>query len=234
MLKNIETKIIRYKTITGLAQLVQLMFLISALVAVASIISEFMQANLLIKALHGKYVTMAQALANDDRQAIIGWITFGVYIISAIIFLIWVYRANKNLHAFKNPTLRFSPGWAVGWWFVPIMSLFRPYQVVNEIKKASNPDIDASIHSVVTLTASPIVGIWWAFFLTSHYIGWFAFRYILRDDTINDLLNATYAYIASDTVDIVGFIITIIMVRKISQSQDKRYLKTIEMTTQAA
>jgi hypothetical protein len=193
-----------------------------------------MQANLLIKALHGKYIWVAQAQANDDRQAIIGWITIGIYIISAITFLIWVYRANKNLHAFKNPALRFSPGWAVGWWFVPIMWLFRPYQVVNEISKASNPDVDTSINSVGTLPASAIVGIWWAFFLISNYVGWFAFRYILQHDTITDLLNSTYAYIASDTVDIVGFIITIIMVRIISQSQEKRYLKTIEIARQAA
>ena len=234
MLENIETKVIRYKPIAALANWVQLAFIISAIIAVVSIISEFMQADLLIGALHGKYFSMAQATANDDREALIAWIALGIFIMSAIIFLIWVYRANKNLHAFKTPVLRFSPGWAVGWWFIPLAWLFMPYQAMNEISKASNPVIDTSINSADNLPRSAIVGIWWAFFLISKYIGTVTFRVLLRDDTITDLLNATYAYIASDTVNIVGCVITIIMVRKISQSQDKRYLKTIEMTRQEA
>ncbi len=232
VVENIETKTIRYKPISDLSSWVQAIFFISALVAAVSIVSGFMQASLINDALNGRYITLAQATANDDREALIGWIAFGVFLFCAIMFLIWVHRANKNLHSFKNPVLRFSPGWSVGWFFVPIMSLFRPYQVVNEISKASNPDIDPNLNLLDSLPASAIVGLWWAFFLISNWVGQIAFRYILNNKTASDLLNSTYAYMVSDAVNLVGLIITLIMVRKISQSQDKRYQKTVELIKQ--
>ena len=54
----------------------------------------------------------------------------------------------------------------------------------------------------------------------------------ILDKTVSDLLNSTYAYIVSDAIDVFGFIITLIMVIKISQSQDKRYQKTVELIKQ--
>jgi len=33
----------------------------------------------------------------------------------------WIYRASVNAHAISN-LLTISPGWAVGWYFVPVMS----------------------------------------------------------------------------------------------------------------
>jgi len=232
MLENTVTKVIKYKRITDLANCVQAIFFISALVAVISIVSGAMQAQLLNEGLNGKYITLSEAIANDDREALIGWIQTGAILIGVVIFLIWVHRANKNLHAFKNPVLRFSPGWAVGWFFVPIMSLFRPYQVLNEISKASNPDIDPNLNRVNSLPASAIVGFWWAFYLVSNFIGNFVFRTALGSDTASELLTATYANIVSNTINIIGFIITIAMVRKISQSQNLRYQKISELTKQ--
>jgi hypothetical protein len=234
MLENIETKTIRYKPISALTNWVQLAFIISAIIAVASIISEFMQADLLIGALHGRYVSMAQAIANDDREAIIGWINLGIYIVTAIIFLIWVYRANKNLHAFKSPVLRFSPGWAVGWWFIPFANLFRPYQITAEISKASNPELDPSLNVVLHLPAPAIVGWWWALFLIGNIVTSIAGELMSGANYIQDALNSTYTYVVADNINIIGLIVAILMVRKISQSQDNRYLKAIEMTPQAA
>jgi hypothetical protein len=232
VLENTEIKVIKYNPMRDLSNWVQAVFFISALVAFTSIMSGFMQSQLLNDALNGKYISLAAATTNDNREALIGWIQIITMVIAAIIFLIWVHRANKNLHAFTNPLLRFSPGWAVGWFFIPIMWLFRPYQVVNEISKASDPNINPALNNLDNYPASAIVGFWWAFFLISNYIGWFAFRYFLRDDTIRDLLDSTYAYMVSDAVDVVGFIITLIMVRKISQSQDKRYQKTVKLIQQ--
>jgi hypothetical protein len=232
VVENTVTKVTKYKPISDLANWVQALFFISGLAAVVSILSGLMQSKLLNDALNGKYISLAKATANDNREALIGWVQVGFLLIAAILFLVWVHRANKNLHAFKNPALRFSPGWAVGWFFIPIMWLFRPYQVVNEISKASNPDIDPAVNNVNNLPAPAIVAVWWAFFLISNYIGWFAFRYFLQDDTVSDLLNSTYAYMVDDAVNVVGFIITIFLVRTISQSQDKRYQKTIELIKQ--
>jgi hypothetical protein len=58
---------------------------------------------------------------------------------TALFFLLWTYRSYRHLSALSDRDLRFSPGWAVGWFFAPIMNLFRPYQVMKEIWEESDP-----------------------------------------------------------------------------------------------
>ena len=38
----------------------------------------------------------------------------------------WIFNAACNARAFGAKGLQISPGWAVGWYFVPIMWLFKP------------------------------------------------------------------------------------------------------------
>ncbi|QYO65100.1 DUF4328 domain-containing protein [Leptolyngbya sp. 7M] len=54
-------------------------------------------------------------------------VSFPVGIATIVLFLVWLYRAHKNLFSLKPTHLDFSPGWAVGWWFIPFLNLVRPY-----------------------------------------------------------------------------------------------------------
>ena len=90
----------------------------------------------------------------------VGWLI--VYIAAIVMFCVWTYRANANIHALGAANLRFSPGWAVGWYFVPIANLWKPYQVMNEIWRASkNPS------GWQDEASSSIVGWWWFWWIVS-------------------------------------------------------------------
>ena len=65
------------------------------------------------------------------------------YITGAILFFVWLVRANKNARALGSHGMEFTPGWSVGWFFVPIVNLFLPYQAITEIYEASDPEGDA-------------------------------------------------------------------------------------------
>lgn len=45
----------------------------------------------------------------------------------------WTYRVNRNSHGLTPYPMQFTPGWAVGWWFIPFASLWQPYRVVSEL-----------------------------------------------------------------------------------------------------
>ncbi len=109
---------------------------------------------------------LAQAREGSVRQlfqSIFGIGLFLVYIAAIVMFCMWTYRVNANIHALGAANLRFTPGWAVGWYFVPIANLWKPYQVMKEIWRASrNPSgwqDDAS---------SSIVGWWWFWWIVSN------------------------------------------------------------------
>jgi len=62
-----------------------------------------------------------------------------LFLVTAYLFLVWVRRAYDNLVAFGGRELRFAPVWATAGWFVPVLGLFRPKQIVDDLWRASDP-----------------------------------------------------------------------------------------------
>lgn len=133
------------------------------LIAVGSVAAQI---ELLSRAMAGQIITQAEAAANDSRQQILAVLQGGVWFITAVLFLMWLHRAYRNLPTLGARHLKYSPGWAVGGFFVPILSLVRPFQVVRKIWQASDPNVldDSAWQRAET---SALVGWWWAFFLIS-------------------------------------------------------------------
>ena len=100
-------------------------------------------------------------LANDDPiQGVVGMLQAGLDFVTGIVFLKWVYRAYRNIQGFGAEGLRFSPGWAVGYYFVPILNLVRPVQVMSEIWRVSQDP-----QNWLQRRGSYLIGTWWALFL---------------------------------------------------------------------
>jgi len=53
--------------------------------------------------------------------------------ISMLTFLFWLYKSYKNLSVLCQIPAKFSPVWAVAWFFIPILNLYKPYQVMLEL-----------------------------------------------------------------------------------------------------
>lgn len=78
-----------------------------------------------------------------------------------VYLMIWVYRANQNLIRLSAIGSNFSPGWAVGWWFIPVFNLFRPYQMMKELWLGSAPVIDPHAPSSWEYLPPPPWLLWW-------------------------------------------------------------------------
>jgi uncharacterized membrane protein (DUF485 family) len=87
-----------------------------------------------------------------------------VWIAAAIVCCFWLYRAYKNLRALGHTHTEFTPGWAIGYFFVPIVGLWKPYQVVSELWKKSDPSESSG--------GSAIVAFWWLCFLLLGFANW--------------------------------------------------------------
>jgi hypothetical protein len=61
---------------------------------------------------------------------------------SIIVVTMWIYRAHANLRAAGIDGLEFSPGWAVGWYFIPIANLFKPFQAMRELWNTTHGQSD--------------------------------------------------------------------------------------------
>ncbi|MEM9253184.1 MAG: DUF4328 domain-containing protein [Planctomycetota bacterium] len=84
---------------------------------------------------------------------------------AGIVFLVWFSMANANVTALGVIGKKTGPGWAVGWWFIPIANFVMPFLALKETYVGSRPGI-----SEIDRAADPtpaIVGWWWAAFLVS-------------------------------------------------------------------
>jgi hypothetical protein len=213
----------RFEPLNKRTQLLFWILVILMVLDIVAVFSDFAQVELINRVIRGEAVTESEAIANDARQAAIGFGQTALYIACFVVLLMWIYRATKNLRSLRAAGLSFTPGWAVGWFFVPFMNLFRPYQVVSEIWKASDPKVGtADDTSWKATTTSPIVGCWWALFLISNFIANIALRTVFSGIELSDLLNSTYAYMVSDGIDVIYVLTAIFMVRRISQFQEAK------------
>ena len=57
-----------------------------------------------------------------------------------VVWLIWQHQATANLWARRYPNLRTTPGWAVGWWFIPFANFGMPLVAMLEVDRRSTPD----------------------------------------------------------------------------------------------
>jgi hypothetical protein len=95
---------------------------------------------------------------------------YAIEIIAAIISLCWFYRANKNIHAFGAKEV-ISPRMAVIWFFVPILQLWKPYKVAEQIWKVSNPEITISEGTEwKNSPTSYIIKLWWVLGILSYFV----------------------------------------------------------------
>ena len=102
---------------------------------------------------------------------LLGILEVPLRIVTGIVFLVWVYRAYNNLSALKARNLQFSPGWAVGWWFIPFANLVKPFQVVREIFNESDPDCDTETGFLHLSPGTPVeIGFWWGSLLVSNVL----------------------------------------------------------------
>lgn len=84
------------------------------------------------------------------------------FLITSIAYMRWQRVASKNLKALGSRFPRFSPGWNVGCWFVPIANFYWPYQAVVEIWRLSEPNIDPDKSAPSVGPGVGIFGWWWA------------------------------------------------------------------------
>jgi hypothetical protein len=104
----------------------------------------------------------------------LGALVFSLF--AMIMFLVWLHSATKNVRAFGRYGLKFTPAWAVVSWFIPIVSMFAPYQSVSEIWRASEPEsVGVDRTDWVTQRVPSLVGVWWGAYLVSGFIGMLGF-----------------------------------------------------------
>ncbi len=115
-----------------------------------------------VRAVSATSVTTTGLGARWSFASPIAFVAAPVAIACQILWLIWQHRATANLWARGILGVRFTPGWAVGWWFVPFAFWVQPFRAVRELshdagRAGSQPEPDAT-----PAVSDGVLAAWWA------------------------------------------------------------------------
>lgn len=210
----------QYRDLGGLTQILKVALLVYLGVTTINLWSSWLQIDLLERIKSGGDFTQAEADANDSREAVLGVAYLLIMAITGFIFLRWTNLSKKNAYALGATDMVISPAWAVGWYFVPVAALWKPYQAVKETFQASNPE-----HSGVWQDA-PTPGLlpqWWFLWIVSCILAQMSFRLSNLSESVDGFILGTWLQIGNELLDIPLSIVVFILVQTLYFWQTEKH-----------
>jgi hypothetical protein len=218
---------IAFEDLAGRARLAVAALAVTMAVAVLTIAVDAWRISLLSTLIHGggPPTTLDDLARSDDLQGLAATLELVALIACAILFIVWFAPAYRNLRVLGVPDLRFGPGWAIGAWFVPVLNLWRPKQIANDIWRGSDPEAPASLAGELQMrpVASLVTG-WWAAWIVSGVIGT-VFDVVWADSDLESLRSAATWEIVAELVGILAAGLAMALVRRVTTMQALRHAR---------
>lgn len=146
-----------------------------------------------------------------------------LFAVTGVVFLAWLRRSYRNLIAMGTPGLRHKPGWAVGAWFVPLLNLARPIEIVNDLWRSSDPELPAGDAGWYSSRPPRWFSWWWACWLATSVIGGVASR--IPEDTFTGFRVAVVAGVVSEVFGIPAALLGMRVVADVTRRQRQRAVR---------
>ncbi|HEY9716016.1 MAG TPA: DUF4328 domain-containing protein [Trichormus sp.] len=134
------------------------------------------------------FTDMAGAVQGMDE---IHHVEYAISLVALVLLLFWMHRAVANLLAWKTKGITYSPAWAVGWWFIPVANVYKPFAAMTEVWQASNPDTETDNWYSSRKNTALIV--WWVCFLGGLWL--YQFGHFALASTIQDVIKPVHTLV---------------------------------------
>ncbi len=185
------------------------------LTVIAAAVSAVLEIGLLRDLQDGDDASISKTTGNDDRQRIVSSLYFLTFVLTVVAFCFWMHRVSRNLGPLQAKEWRFTPRWAVIWWFVPVMQLIRPYEVVREIWRGSREEAPGPSWALLPW--------WWAVWLAANAMAFVNSGSIFRGDELGMRITADLVPLARLSLMLAAVVLAFVMVRRITVLQDEKY-----------
>lgn len=164
---------------------------------------------------HGADV-IRRAHGVDRMTGIAGFGEMVALVISAVVYLCWLYRVRVNAEVFDQSAHSHARGWTIGGWFTPIVNLWFPRRIVLDIWDASTPWGKRGSHG--------LVNVWWALWIFSFAADRASSVENRHAETDAGLHLASRMMLAAHVVDIAAALLAIAVVLRLTRMQYEKAL----------
>jgi hypothetical protein len=161
---------------------------------------------------------LATKQVRDALTAVAGLVgLFGLASLAiTVLWIIWMWRAASNAQLLARARQRFSPGWAIGGWFIPFANLVIPGLQMADIWRGS-ADPDERVPP-----STGLVWTWWIVFIVGRLSllaapGGVRLGHLYR---VSELDTRVTVSIAGNVLVAVSAVLAILVVRRITAGQE--------------
>ncbi len=214
----------QFKDPTGLTWAARACLVSSAAIS-AAVIAVTAQQYALLKEAEAGQMSLDDVYDQLSVQLILVGLPQLIVIVASFVLIgMWIYRVAWNARVFAGArNMDFTPGWCVGWYFVPFANLWKPYQAMKEIWRAS-----ANPSRMDSTSVSWWLPLWWLLWLANNIVGNYAGRSSWRADTVSEEINAAIASITADAINIPLCLVFLLIVNQIFRMQRQHRLRQEE------
>lgn len=126
----------------------------------------------------------------------------------------WIYRASANAAHLVPSEKRIGPGWAVGWFFVPIANLFFPFKAMRETWNSSTRSDDN-----LTEAVPGWITLWWFAWILSNILSQVSERMVRGSNDLSDYANSAAIDVVNAPIGIVAALLFRRLIREVSEAQ---------------
>jgi Domain of unknown function (DUF4328)/Protein of unknown function (DUF2510) len=165
----------------------------------------------------------------SDGSSFTFWQLVGYLSIAFIVLvIIWQWRSQTNASALGRTGARFSPGWGIAGWLIPVANYVIPYLVFQDLWRSSDA-ASAPGTEWRSRPGSPLVSSWWIAYVIGTITPLVAMMLVLATSVsaadTDSFVNAAHAVLAAASV------LGIFVVRGINERQELQQAATPAPTT---
>lgn len=211
-----------YVPLASRASWAKRLLVVAGLVDTLAVITGLASYRLADRAASGS-ATFEQFNAAEARHDLVILTQMAVYLVAAVVFIRWFHRAYANLPAVGIEGLGHSTGWAIGAWFVPIVSLFWPKQIADEIWRGSDPSLEPDQGRSWRQGKVPVLfRVWWLAFITSSLLVGAGTELYGGVETYSDVKFAAVVEVTGNALGILSGVLAYVVVDRMSERQQTR------------
>ena len=155
----------------------------------------------------GEVLDESTVTSGEAFLGVVALLYVAAFVFAAITFIQWFRRAYFNLHLL-TPLLQHGEGWAAGAWFVPVLNLFRPYQIMRDMYEVTNVRVGTAGRTTAH------VGWWWAFWVISLCLERISSRLDMRADDLGEMILSTQFGMAAALMGIPAALFAVAVVKR--------------------
>lgn len=210
------------------AKIALLLIFILLILEVVLLVLWYFQYDLVQSAIKGEEISSEAAEVSDSIINIISILYTILFIVSAVTFLRWFVRAYQNLELFAKELL-YNQKQALWAWFIPIMNLFRPYEIMRELYKETNKLlVKYEPTNAEKIATDNYLSLWWGLWIISNIVGNILLRFPFETTTLEGLTKFILVNIVSNLIGIPLCIVAAKIIKDYSSMET--LLKKIKIT----